>query len=192
MDKEIYDNPDGIAICGGPLQRKFSNALRLVEHIEIYRLLGVTKQYFYNASVTKDVNKVLKYYEGSEDIEILNFHIENGKMCQKLTILLSKYFIQIDYISEKEIRYYGMFNALTDCIYRAGIVDNFKYVGISDVDEMLMPIRNESLLQLLKRHENKNSHSFVFFNTFFFKKFGQDYSSVPDDSRKSLGTLNYY
>lgn len=76
-----YDEPvDGIAICRGPLQKNYSNALRLVEHIEIYRLLGVKKQYFYNASVNEDVNKVLEHYKEKDDVEVFNFNIENGKM----------------------------------------------------------------------------------------------------------------
>lgn len=73
-----------------------------------------------------------------------------------------------------------MFNSLTDCVFRTGVIDNFKYVGIADFDEILMPLKkNESLLQLLNRYENNSTHSFIFRNTFFFKKFGQDHSTVP-------------
>lgn len=77
-----------------------------------------------------------------------------------------------------------MFNAVTDCIYRTAVIDNLKYVGMADLDEIFMPKRHESLLNLIKRHEKNNAHSFIFTNAFFFKKFGQDYASVPDYSRR--------
>lgn len=77
-----------------------------------------------------------------------------------------------------------MFNAVNDCIFRTAVIDNFKYVGVADLDEILMPKRNESLVNLVKRHDNGDGlHSFIFANAFFFKKFGQDYETVPDNAR---------
>lgn len=49
-----------------------------------------------------------------------------------------------------------------------------------------MPIQNESLLNLVKRHDESVANSFTFYNTFFFKKFGQDYAEAPDNSRKYI------
>lgn len=90
-------------------------------------------------------------------------------------------FYLTDYISEKEIRYCAMFNAVTDCIYRTAVIDNLKYVGVADLDEIFMPKGNESLVKLLKRHEDNKAHSYEFVNAFFLKKYGQDYASVPEN-----------
>lgn len=92
-----------------------------------------------------------------------------------------------EFKSEKDIRSNGMFVSLTDCVYRTGVIDNYKYVANTDFDEVLMPIKNESLLELIQRFDDNETHSFVFRNTFLYMRFGQDYSTVPEEN----GLLNF-
>lgn len=75
-----YENPvNKMMICAGPLQFNFQNALRIVEHVEVYKLLGAHKFYIYNASVDKNVDKVLNYYKNRGDIEVLQFHLNDSE-----------------------------------------------------------------------------------------------------------------
>ncbi len=65
---------DNLAVCFGPAHHNFDNALRVVEFVEMYRLLGATKFYFYNCSISGDVDKVFRYYEEQGLAQILNWN----------------------------------------------------------------------------------------------------------------------
>lgn len=69
---------DGLVVCGTPLYGNFSNTLRLVEYIEIYRKMGAKKFYIYNDSSTKNVSKVLNYYEDEGIVKVLDWQMDRG------------------------------------------------------------------------------------------------------------------
>lgn len=78
----------------------------------------------------------------------------------------------LEYANEKDIRYDGIFVSLTDCMNRASVIDNIKYVAVADFDEILMPKGNfRTLTEFLKKKDVPDAHSFVFLNVFFFAKF---------------------
>lgn len=68
-----------IALCVAPAHHNFSNALRIVEFVEIYRSLGVEKFYFYNESISSNVGKVFNYYKEIGVASIMQWNFE-GKL----------------------------------------------------------------------------------------------------------------
>lgn len=161
------ENKDQLSICVGPAQENFKNVLRVVEFVEFYKLLGATKFYFYNSSVTPDVDKLFRYYEKSGIVEILQWHIEG-------------------YAFEKELRYDGIFAMMNDCVYRSSIVDNFKYTAMVDFDEIIIPLapNTTNLLDLVKERDRDTVHSFCFPNVLLFYTFPKNYDSAPANTCK--------
>lgn len=66
-----------IAVCVPPAHKNYSNALRIVEQLEIYRRLGVAKFYFYNSSITSNVEKVFNYYKEVGVASIIPWNIRS-------------------------------------------------------------------------------------------------------------------
>jgi hypothetical protein len=160
------DNNDSLAVCPGPAQNNFSNALRIAEFVEIYKLLGISKFYFYNMSVSDDVDKLFRHYESERVAEIHQWNIENV--------------LRMD---ESIIHYFGIMATLNDCFYRATTVDNFKYVVIADFDEVIHPLHtHERLTDFLDAHDDPSYHSLLFSNFFVFADHAADFSSIPKDA----------
>lgn len=68
---------DDLAVCVGPAHNNFDNPLRVVEFVEMYKLLGATKFFFYNCSVSEDVDKVFQFYQELGVAQIMNWTL-NG------------------------------------------------------------------------------------------------------------------
>ncbi|XP_055858888.1 uncharacterized protein LOC129921187 isoform X2 [Episyrphus balteatus] len=149
-----------LAICVGPLQQHYSQVLRMVEFIEIYRLLGADKFYFYRLEVTPEIDKVLGYYERARlaEVNAWNFY---------------------GYEYNAEVHYSGIMVQINECMYRATFVDGYKYVAVVDLDEILVPLKCNTLLDYLRGAEDGRTSAFVFRNVFFFKKGPNDTMSMP-------------
>lgn len=161
----LYSKPETkISICVGPLQQNYNEVLRIVEFIEINRLLGIEKFYMYNLSTTTNVQRVLEYYNNLGIVEIIKWNFYGYKF-------------------ENEVRYNGILVSINDCLYRSTFIDNFKYVAITDLDEFLIPFKQIKLLDLILKKTKENNYdninAFIFRNTFFHKKYLSDYSVIP-------------
>jgi len=156
---EVGPQIDELAVCVAPAHHNFGNVLRIVEFVEIYKLLGATRFYLYEKSVSSDASKALQYYKTTEHIaEILQWNLSDAV----------------------DVHYEGIRAALNDCVYRATFVDNFKYVAVVDYDEILMPLSGFStLLDLIRSYDNSDVHSFNFQNVFFFFHQNGNFSNVP-------------
>lgn len=154
-----------IAVCPGPAQNNFGDALRIAEFVELYKILGVEKFYFYNMSVSDSVNKLFDYYRTENTAEILRWDID-----------------RVMSMDEGTIHYYGIMATLNDCFYRAAVIDNFKYVIIADFDEIILPMKHKTLKEFLSATDHDSIHSFVFRNFFVFAKFFSDFSNVPQEA----------
>lgn len=150
-----------IALCIGPLQYNYSQGLRIVEYFELYKLLGITKFYVYYLTSTPEVKRIIDYYENEGLIEIFDWQLTG-------------------YNFENNLRYGGIFSSLNECVYRARVVDSFKYAAIIDFDEILMPFKNNSLSLFIKSLGNHSEY--IFSNTFFHKFMKDDESSTPDNA----------
>ncbi|EAT34496.1 AAEL013267-PA [Aedes aegypti] len=158
-----------LAICVGPAHHNYSNAARIVEFVEYWKLLGAERFYFYNKSITAEVDRVMSYYRERNVAEVLQWNLEG-------------------YEFEQELRYEGIFAALNDCLYRATLVGDFHYTALVDFDEFLLPLFlptnattvEETLVQYLDRRGRFDVHSFNFETVFFYGFYEEDYSQLPE------------
>ncbi|PAA79843.1 hypothetical protein BOX15_Mlig031712g5 [Macrostomum lignano] len=97
--------------------------MRLVEFIEVNRLLGVEHFYFYNMSLPSKISAVMKHYIGIGWITVTPWSLAEG--------------IDLD----KDIHYYGQMVILNDCLYSAR--DRYRLLTFIDIDEMLVPTNSK-------------------------------------------------
>ena len=60
-----------LAVCIKPLSARFGDSLRLVEFIELYKILGATHFVFYVFDVGNDVHKVLREYQKRREATLM-------------------------------------------------------------------------------------------------------------------------
>uniref|UniRef100_A0A182MBL3 Glycosyltransferase family 92 protein n=1 Tax=Anopheles culicifacies TaxID=139723 RepID=A0A182MBL3_9DIPT len=150
-----------LAVCVGPLHHNFAYALRMVEFIEYYKMNGAERFYVYNKSATPEVDSVLRHYQATGLVQVLDWHFDGYKF-------------------ENELRYEGIFVALNECFYRATVSGGFRYTAIVDFDELLFPADdNKTLLEYLQEKDRYDVHSFNFQGVFFYDIYAPDYSHIP-------------
>ncbi|XP_062540593.1 uncharacterized protein LOC134208739 isoform X2 [Armigeres subalbatus] len=157
-----------LAICVAPAHHNYSDAARMVEFVEYWQLLGAERFYFYNKSITAEVDRVMSYYREQTVAEVLPWNLEG-------------------YEFEKDLRYEGIFAALNDCLYRSTLVGNFHYTALVDFDEFLLPLmgtkngtsEEQTLVQYLDARGLFDVHSFSFEAVFFYEFYEEDYGQVP-------------
>lgn len=146
-----------LAVCVKPLHYNFDRVGQLVEFIEMHRLLGATRFTFYNHTVGEHVDCLLRRYADEGLVEVLPWR-------------------QLDVASQKEIRTEGIFASLNDCLYRH--MFDSQYLLMIDLDELIVPRRQRSLIEMINSTLNMTSSSrigaYYFRNAFF-------YLSWPDD-----------
>jgi len=116
-----------LGVCVKPLHFHYNKSLELLQFLEMNRLLGVTKFTMYNDTVGEEVACLLRHYQDQGLLEVLPW--------------------RLDITSQKEIRTEGLFAALNDCLYRN--MNKFKYLMLIDLDELVIPYQNKTLLDLL-------------------------------------------
>lgn len=155
-DQLFRPDDQSLAVCIKPLHYFFNKSLALVEFIELNRLLGVRHFYFYNHTVGKDVNLILRNLASRES--------------SLITIL--PWLLPIK--SQKEIRTEGIFAALNDCLYRAR-KDHYRYVLFIDLDEYILPQRHRTLSEMINAlgaiYGTEPLGAFSFRNAFFYLQY---------------------
>lgn len=159
------DDGNNIALCPGPVFSDYNNALRIAEYVEIYKLMGASKFYIYNVSMSQDVAKLFEFYESIGTVEILPWNIAD-----------------VVQINQSVIHHYGIIACLNDCFYRATNVDKFKYFIHADFDEIIYSYKTDTLTEFLEINDKADFHSFGFLNYFFLLEYGQDFSNIPSDA----------
>ncbi|KAF4517267.1 hypothetical protein B566_EDAN008601 [Ephemera danica] len=152
-----------LAVCVKPLHFSYNQALTILEFLEFQSILGVRHFTMYNHTIGPAVSC------------ILNDYVRRGV----LTLLPW----QLPMVSQREIRTEGLFAALNDCLYRN--MYRYGYVALVDLDEYIVPRRNDSLpalLSWLSRPGTRAAGSFSFQNAFFYLQWLDDNSSIngPD------------
>ena len=138
----------GIGICtkviyGSP------DPIRLVEWIELNKMLGADSIYMYNTSVYGPVNKVLEYYAKKGYITLYQHPFPNTmtKATSNQTFPTSNYYQNWEY----EIL------SINDCLYTA----KEEFLAVFDIDEILYPAWHGSLSQFVTSDFVVNSPSTV-------------------------------
>ena len=115
----------------------------LVEFIEMYLALGATKIIAYNVSSTANLTHVIEYYTGKG---VLDLH-------------------QWDLPPDTSTAHFAQAATIGDCIYR--YMYQTKYLALVNLDEFFIPLRNESLLDVLSWVNNSNAGALQFGNVFY-------------------------
>lgn len=116
-----------IGVCVKPLHFHYNKTLELLQFIELNLILGVSKFTLYNDTVGPEVDCLLRHYQEQGIVQVLPW--------------------RLDMDSQKEIRTEGLFAALNDCLYRN--MNSFKYLMLIDLDELIIPYKNATLLELV-------------------------------------------
>uniref|UniRef100_A0A914CRX5 Glycosyltransferase family 92 protein n=1 Tax=Acrobeloides nanus TaxID=290746 RepID=A0A914CRX5_9BILA len=130
----------GLSVCVAAMYW-FTNWPKLIEFIEVWRVLGASKFYFYYQSVTREVYEVFKEYEKLGIVEAIKAEVmptDNVTGFNPDSLLFR--------IGDRIFQ--------NDCLMRA----KTKFASYVDVDEMLIPQSNQSLLEFLEAEEK--AHSF--------------------------------
>ncbi|XP_025097306.1 beta-1,4-galactosyltransferase galt-1-like isoform X2 [Pomacea canaliculata] len=111
-DKFAYN----FSICVSPLFGSVSPK-RLVEFLELTRLLGVQQIFFYDFSTSKVVRRVLRHYEGKRWVTVIPW-----RMPKEMS---------------SNIWYHGQLVVHNDCLYRT--MAQSVYTAFHDIDEFIVP-----------------------------------------------------
>ncbi|XP_034476303.1 uncharacterized protein LOC117783153 isoform X1 [Drosophila innubila] len=147
-----------ISVCVGPLQENYSNVLRLVEFVEMYRLQGAVHFYFYYVEASEEVRRVLDHYQHLRLADVFEWNVQAHL---------------------QDVHYAGIVAQFNDCVYRANVVDNHRYAAVVDLDEVLMPLKHNSLADYLRQCDEGRTSGFVFRNVFFYRRDSNDTFNAP-------------
>lgn len=100
----------------------------MLEFIELNKIMGVEHFTFYNHTIGKEVDCILRDYISKGIVTMLPW--------------------KLNMASQKEIRTEGLFAALNDCLYRS--MYRYSHVVLVDLDEYIIPRHNDTLMQLIK------------------------------------------
>ena len=143
---------DNIAACVS-ISYSHLDARKLVEWLEMQKILGISRVFIYNHSISADSGHVLKSYVQDNYVVLRQSHSFIADSREKYTHL-------------------HMSPVINDCIYRQ--MKNFRYIAVIDLDEVIVPRLHNSLIDMLKelpdilRLGNSNVGSYVFRNAYFF------------------------
>lgn len=113
---------------------------RLIQTIESYRRFGADHFTIYYTSSSKNVMKILKYYQSMNLLELVKGTVE----------------IETDDFGKK--MYYGQLGKGDDCIYRN--MKQSKRVAVVDLDEIMWPIKSNTIVEMLDSFKEYNAFSF--------------------------------
>ncbi|XP_037931758.1 uncharacterized protein LOC119666547 [Teleopsis dalmanni] len=138
---------------------------RLVEWLELLRLLGVEKVFMYKLQLHANVEKVLNHYESTGFVQLSPFTYARGEppfaSFQNVTIIK-------DILNKRT----NELIAYNDCLYRN--MYKYNYLALIDVDEIIMPLGKlinwHELLEVAKSIKDPkctNFASYCFRNVYF-------------------------
>ena len=142
----IYNKPDvkkGFAVCVKGLDFLHEDlSVRLVEWIELIGLLGADKIYFYQLQVHPNVSKVLDHYTRLGKVEVTPLTLPGGQPNVPA--------FQHMYLTKKtNNKRQNELIPYNDCLYKH--MYEYEYIALLDVDEVIMPLRDNTWPELMKR-----------------------------------------
>ena len=119
-------------------------------------MFGADHFIFYNISVSTTLQPYIDHYLASGKIEIVQWDLP----------------VIIEQGPKNEIHYFGQLMAISDCLYRAYLSSQF--VVFLDMDEVIVPMKSDSWLDIIPRGIFNKTSAAVIRNTFFRKEWNQD------------------
>ncbi|KAK0411326.1 hypothetical protein QR680_005601 [Steinernema hermaphroditum] len=128
------------SVCVPSFFGKRYSARDIIEFVELNRLLGVEKIFFYvdRATLEPEVARTVDFYDSRDLLHAIQFKLP---------------------ISEDDIWYHGQLATVTDCHYRN--IGYSKYVAFHDIDEVMVPRdATRTVVELLDAMGNASIASF--------------------------------
>jgi hypothetical protein len=118
-------------VCTPPLRGQGIDSLyRLIEFIELTRILGATHFTFYDFHIDDQLKKALRYYQEQWMVTLLAWNLPD------------------DVISNSQnIWYHVQVLAIQDCLYRSK--GKARFVAFNDIDEFIVPLGQSTVPLLL-------------------------------------------
>ena len=164
-------------VCLTPINRAYARIGEFLEYMEVNGLFGADHFVFYDHHIG----------------EPLMPFIESYKQEDKLTVLQWKIPVETTQGPTNEIHYFGQVLALNDCLFRARL--HSRFVVFLDLDEVIVPMRHNSWLDLMSEVSGTKlmSKTFIFPNVFFREEWAVNptYSKNPLVNKLQLRTLLY-
>lgn len=166
---------NSIAACLAPLHDMDDvTSARLMEWLELNRLLGIEHFVVYNFSCTHPMaNRILRHYMKRGIIELVNWNPPiptdtTGGWPPRL------YFLH----------YYGQIVAENDCLYR--LMHRYRWVQYVDFDEYLVPRKNDrNLVDILHRAARDKPDMFIFQHALFDLAY-EKYAAALDEVERPV------
>ncbi|GFR98280.1 UPF0392 protein F13G3.3 [Elysia marginata] len=145
------------AVCVSPLFGDIPPS-KLVEFIELSRILGADHFYMYNFSIPASVSLLLEHYKTTGLVTVMPFKFPAG-------------------VRKSWVWYHGQLLANNDCLYRT--MSRHDLVAFNDLDEFIIPhpARVRTWSEAFSSLLTNDRSGFSFQSTFF-------HDSIPSRSRK--------
>lgn len=158
--QQTYNNVSkqfNFTVCIPPLFGDIASE-KLIEFIELNRLLGFQHFIFYTAKLnSEDTLKVLDYYKTMNVVTVIDFNLPSV-------------------IQKSKIWYNGQLSAHNDCLYRAMSITNF--VALIDIDEFIVPHNGQFTVSesILSAFRSPDTCGLSFESAFYDSKFSKQNS----------------
>ncbi|XP_018428609.1 PREDICTED: glycosyltransferase family 92 protein F13G3.3-like [Nanorana parkeri] len=153
---------NNFTLCLSTLYGNYNNVLQVVQHIEMYKILGASRVTMYNTSCSQDVDKVLRHYMDEGTLEVVSWPIDRH-------LKTSRHWNYIPGLTTK-IGYFGQLTTLNDCLYRN--MYKSKFVLFNDIDEIILPVIDWDWSSLMESLQKQFPDTSVFrFETHVFPTF---------------------
>lgn len=141
-------NTKKIAVCSKWLDFYHKDlSVRLMEWIEMVRILGANHVFITKLHVHSNIETVLKYYVEQGYVTVTNFSLPGDQPNDPGE--------QHDYIySDVNIQVHNEMISLYDCLYRA-IAASYDYLVVMDIDELIVPVIYDNWTQLISYLKSK-------------------------------------
>uniref|UniRef100_A0A0B7BVE0 Glycosyltransferase family 92 protein n=1 Tax=Arion vulgaris TaxID=1028688 RepID=A0A0B7BVE0_9EUPU len=138
----IYPGPRirNFTVCYSVLHSGFNMTSKLIESIELNRLLGAEHFLVYNYSVSPQVDEILSRYQQDGIVTVLAWPLPT-----------------------KSSWYFAQMTALNDCFYRNRNISRF--VVVVDTDEVIVPRNHYNWMDLINSASSKESDISTFSNS---------------------------
>lgn len=150
-------------VCVTPLNYDFDHFNHLVETVEINRMFGAQRFFFYNHTTGSHVTQYMRMYEEEGIVNVIPW---------KLPVVTDDWRTKV----EPQIHYFGQLAALNDCLMRNRFQSQF--VTFTDLDEVIVPRRHDSwgemAAELIRSRSGGSVASLHFRNAFFRTDYGKD------------------
>ena len=154
-------------VCVPPLSGEIHKS-RIIEFMELTRLLGASHVMFYDYDLSSDTRLLLQYYAENKRATLLPWKLID------IQLEMADYLNHVDAL------------AMTDCLYRN--MATSKYVVFMDVDEYIIPYMQTSWRSMLAYLDGDEVSGFEF-ESVFFDRHSQDLS--PKVKHRKPRTLTY-